>query len=293
MRRYALVVVLALVLALGLVASVWAFSDVSENNPYSSAISDLTAREIISGYQDGTFKPDAPVWRQHFAKMIVLTFGLACTEADVCSFTDVEKGGAGTSYPDNFIAVCAANEITLGTSAGHFSPTANISRAQLVTMVVRAATRLRPGSLAAPPSSFAGTLGPFDSTHGPTMLTAEFNGLLVGLVGFGASWDPWASASRGEVAQLLQNLLTRLESPSSTTTTTFHPTTTTTTRATTTTTASTTTTTSQGATVYITDNGTKYHNRGCRYLKDSCIPISLAAAKAQGYTPCGVCKPPQ
>lgn len=47
-----------------------------------------------------------------------------------------------------------------------------------------------------------------------------------------------------------------------------------------------------GTTVYITNTGECYHRAGCRYLSHSCIPISLADAKAQGYRPCSVCKPP-
>lgn len=42
-------------------------------------------------------------------------------------------------------------------------------------------------------------------------------------------------------------------------------------------------------TMYITNSGSKYHTSGCRHLRDSCIPISLADAEAQGYTPCGTC----
>lgn len=44
-------------------------------------------------------------------------------------------------------------------------------------------------------------------------------------------------------------------------------------------------------TVYVTDTGSKYHRYGCRYLKDSCFPMSLSDAKANGYTPCSVCSP--
>ncbi len=44
-------------------------------------------------------------------------------------------------------------------------------------------------------------------------------------------------------------------------------------------------------TVYITKTGDKYHMDGCSYLK-SRIPISLADAKANGYTPCSRCNPP-
>ena len=44
--------------------------------------------------------------------------------------------------------------------------------------------------------------------------------------------------------------------------------------------------------VYITKTGSKYHRAGCRYLSQSCIPIKLSDAIAQGYTPCSVCNPP-
>lgn len=45
--------------------------------------------------------------------------------------------------------------------------------------------------------------------------------------------------------------------------------------------------------VHITKTGEKYHSAGCQYLKKSDIEISLEDAKAQGYSPCGKCNPPQ
>ncbi len=39
-------------------------------------------------------------------------------------------------------------------------------------------------------------------------------------------------------------------------------------------------------TVYITDTGSKYHNAGCRHLKESKHAISLSEAQARGYEPC-------
>ena len=46
-------------------------------------------------------------------------------------------------------------------------------------------------------------------------------------------------------------------------------------------------------TVYVTKTGKKYHRATCRYLSRSKISISLKDAKAKGYTPCSVCKPPE
>lgn len=45
----------------------------------------------------------------------------------------------------------------------------------------------------------------------------------------------------------------------------------------------------QGAGVYITNSGKKYHRSGCRFLSKSKIPTSLSWAKANGYTACKVC----
>lgn len=42
-------------------------------------------------------------------------------------------------------------------------------------------------------------------------------------------------------------------------------------------------------TVYITRTGEKYHENGCRYLRQSKIAVNLDDAKAQGYTACSVC----
>ena len=48
----------------------------------------------------------------------------------------------------------------------------------------------------------------------------------------------------------------------------------------------------QSVTVYITKTGKKYHRDGCRYLSQSKIKTTLKDAKANGYTPCKVCRPP-
>jgi fibronectin type 3 domain-containing protein len=47
----------------------------------------------------------------------------------------------------------------------------------------------------------------------------------------------------------------------------------------------------QSSAVYITENGTKYHLSGCRYLSKSAFSISLTEARRK-YSPCSVCKPP-
>ncbi len=43
--------------------------------------------------------------------------------------------------------------------------------------------------------------------------------------------------------------------------------------------------------VYITKTGERYHRGSCHHLSQSKIPIERSKAKAQGYSPCKVCKP--
>lgn len=43
--------------------------------------------------------------------------------------------------------------------------------------------------------------------------------------------------------------------------------------------------------VYITNSGTSYHCDGCRMLKSIAGSLTIAEAKARGYTSCGICHP--
>jgi len=185
------------------------FSDVPAGHSYADAIYDLASREIIQGYAGGRFGPSDPVVRQQFAKMIVLSLGLSVSEADLCPFGDVDVGGPSSLYPDNYVAVCATYNITKGTTQGLFAPWASISRAQVITMVVRAIEALHPALLADPPVGWWSVWGDFDPTHAPTAAKAQHNGLLAGLPI--TTTSVWSNMSRGEVAQILHNLLELLE----------------------------------------------------------------------------------
>ena len=238
-QRLAVGLCVGVIVALALVASIASlalaassFPDVPNTHPYYTAITDLASRGIIGGYGNGNFGPGDTVTRQQFAKMIVGTGGYPVSESDICPFGDVSKGGAGTLFPDNFVAVCAANGITTGYTATLFKPYNNITRYQVISMVVRMANNLQPSLLATPPADWAAT-GTWrnDATHGANAARAEYNGLLEGLNL--VALTPSGNMTRGEVAQVLHNLLGVLI-PTDTTTTTA-PTTTTTAPTTTTT----------------------------------------------------------
>ncbi len=250
-RRRAANLGVGAIIALALVVSVASlalaapsFPDVPSSHPYYDAINDLASRGIIGGYANGTFGPSDPVTRQQFAKMIVKTLSLPVSEWDNWwPFTDVmtDLPSEDPLYPDHYIAVCAAHGITTGKTATTFDPYSNISRYQVISMVVRGADGLVPGLLIVAPAGWAGSVGwESNPTHGANAGRAEYNGLLAGL-GL-AALDPYGNMSRGEVALVLHNLRDKLTSTPYTTATTLHHTSTTS-RSTTTSSGSTTTTT--------------------------------------------------
>jgi hypothetical protein len=69
---------------------------------------------------------------------------------------------------------------------------------------------LYPGFLSQSPASYSPTLSAFDATHYPNYELAEYNGLLAGLVELQTGWDPFAKATRGEVASMLWELYSRV-----------------------------------------------------------------------------------
>ena len=181
-----------------------AYPDVPGIDPYRQAILDLHSRGVVSGFEDGTFRPSAYMTRQQFAKVIVLTLGLQPTEQDVSPFLDVESSGPDSLFPDNFVAVAAAWGITKGVDPGVFDPYTPLRRAQAISMVVRAADMRAPGLLREELGGQTSLRDLLGTVHQSTAAKAEANGLLQGLP---LAMDPWAPMPRGEVAQMLANLL--------------------------------------------------------------------------------------
>ncbi len=189
------------------------FLDVPGTHPYRTAIQGLKEREIVGGYPStagAVFRPGATLTRAQFAKMLALALDIPVDPSAVAPFDDVAPG----LFPGAYIAALAEHGIAQGTGLRTFSPAATLTRAQLMTLLVRGIDKVQPGVLGTPPMTpypqgYPGTLGPFDPTHAPFMLRAELNGLVDGLIGygFGGKWDPWRPATRAEAAQALWNFL--------------------------------------------------------------------------------------
>ena len=190
------------------------FVDVLFGHHYYDAVQGLYEAGIIDGYpvEGGKeFRPDNPLWRSQFTKMILGALEIEVTEDawrdDAPPFADLEPDLPDNLSPHDYIAEAARRGITYGTSATAFSPYVNISRVQLITMAVRAARTMKPSALKDPPAGYTGSLPGFDSPdHTANLRLAEYSGLLAGLSGYGPGWDPWHDASRGEAAQVMWNV---------------------------------------------------------------------------------------
>lgn len=192
-----------------------AFTDVKPGDPYYDAIMELAVRQIVSGFGDGRFGPGESVRRAQFAKMIVGVLGLPVDEDDwphpEVRFVDLGADDLSDLYPHEYVSVCFRNGITQGKTPTSFVPYDHITRYQVISMVVRAVEKLRPGYLTTPTPGFGLWRG--DPTHGPNAAQAEYSGLLEGLGHSGGlqSLDPYGNMTRGEVAQVLCNLLMLLQ----------------------------------------------------------------------------------
>ena len=112
-----------------------AYSDVSDTAWYSTAVSTLSKMGVISGYPDGTFRPNAPITRAEFAAMIA-RFDETAKSADT-PFTDISG-----HWAENAIGKAYGNGWVAGSSKTVFCPESNLTRAETATLLNRVLHRL-------------------------------------------------------------------------------------------------------------------------------------------------------
>ncbi|MEK4129909.1 S-layer homology domain-containing protein [Solibacillus sp. FSL W8-0474] len=110
------------------------FTDIPTSSEYIGAINALAERGIINGYEDGTFKPSAPITRGQMAKIIVNTFELDIATDINLPFTDVTEKNGYRSY----IQTLLNHKITQGSSLSIYAPNQAVKRGQMASFVVRA-----------------------------------------------------------------------------------------------------------------------------------------------------------
>ena len=106
------------------------FTDVTAASWYNNAISTTASAGWVSGYPDGTFRPDAYITRAEFAT-IAARF-LSDVYSGTSMFTDISG-----HWAEDYINRAAAAGWINGYADGTFRPNAYITRAEAVTLINR------------------------------------------------------------------------------------------------------------------------------------------------------------
>lgn len=110
------------------------FSDVDEKHWAYDEIMELVERNVVSGYPDGTFKPEKYVSRAEFTKYIVNGMGLKDIKLyENLKFVDVSK----EHWAYDIIRICVEKGIIKGRTEKRFDPNGKITGAELAAMLVR------------------------------------------------------------------------------------------------------------------------------------------------------------
>lgn len=131
--------------ASSMVAFATGYPDVPETATYAQAVKELSALNVISGYEDGTFLPDKNVTRAEITKMIVTSLGSATLSAANAAagkdtkFADVP----GSHWASGFVSTATANAnsnngFINGYDETTFGPDDNVTYAQAIKMLVSA-----------------------------------------------------------------------------------------------------------------------------------------------------------
>lgn len=109
------------------------FKDIEAGSEMNDAILQLAERNIINGYSDGTFRPQASVTRAQAAKIIAGALELQTENSAALTFNDI-----GTShYAYNSVAALVELGVFDGSSAS-FRPEDPITRAEIAKILVTA-----------------------------------------------------------------------------------------------------------------------------------------------------------
>jgi len=107
------------------------YPDVAEDKWYSIAIANLGGWKIITGYPDGTFRPEEDISRAEFVTIAVRFTGISSSGRRFIHDVPANHWAFG------YIAAAMDKGIVAAYSDGSFGPENKVTRAEAVTMVNR------------------------------------------------------------------------------------------------------------------------------------------------------------
>lgn len=178
------------------------FTDFNDAHWAYTAVNYLKSYGIVSGYSDGSFKPENNITRAEFVKMIVSALGLE-TGAYNASFTDVSESDWFSPY----VALAEHYNIVYGDEKGEFRPNENITRQDAAVIAYRGAMFL--GTALSGVDSGeefvdAASIADYASNQ---VNILKSNGILSGDGGY---FNPDAFATRAQMSQMIYSLLMRI-----------------------------------------------------------------------------------
>ena len=108
------------------------FKDVTKSNSHYDTILYLADKKTISGYSDGTFKPNNPVTNRQVAVMIIRALNVDTQNAKAPSYKDVSKKDAA------YLAIAKATELGIFPDGSSFKPDAEITRDSMARVLSNA-----------------------------------------------------------------------------------------------------------------------------------------------------------
>jgi len=178
------------------------FEDVPAGHWAKRPIQVLTAWHIVNGVNDDSFKPGAPITRADFALLLARALGLE--EGASSGFTDVDPD----KYYAGAIAALRDAKLINGRGGDRFDPTAEITREEMIVLIVKAYAYSTGETPAAGNGQFADDSAISDWARDAVNAVKALD--LVQGKGNNA-FDPKAGSQRSETAQLIYNFLKRTE----------------------------------------------------------------------------------
>lgn len=133
MKKYSAILLLLMFFIFPTEARAAAFSDVPADSAYYEAISYLSDKGIITGYDDNTFRPEKEITRAEAATLISRAAQLEIKDTLTNAYTDVDEDHWGYDY----IMSATKADIVNGVSEGIYSPNSTLTHYQILTMIVR------------------------------------------------------------------------------------------------------------------------------------------------------------
>lgn len=110
-------------------------TDVPDSHWAADSIRQAVDLGIITGYEDGTFKPDKEVSRSEFIAMLVRALKLPPNDTAAVTFADA---GSIAKWAQPYVAQAVEQGLITGFADGTFRPQATITRTELAALLVRA-----------------------------------------------------------------------------------------------------------------------------------------------------------